>query len=477
MPVAEEKITVTLLKGSDIEHIEATNDESFFEYTNHYRPLPNLATGQVEGTYVEDVHKYLEFEEKFFNFTCGQEPFLTILVPQNSLQDTDRKQIAAAIQTWIESERFLTRFPTNFARIFSDILVMYSARGKFDCQIVEKDDCDTSQVGATISSAGPIDWAYAFSSVFLCPKVSKGINRDAVILVAVLDLVGNRIEAACVGTIRSILNYSQRPFTKGREVFQIVENLSQKILSDNIWKVVIVAPFKNSEFTPIPCITYAILSEGCRGATSGQARISPSELILFGDAGIHRDRASLDFKRKPQTVAVTIDGRIQNERYRWNLRFDRSPGEAKFHVDLEAFDKRDGSSHKLMAHEPVSLREIWQISENLYLAFVTAGAFDVKFDEMITKDIADFNELLNKEPLAVYPLIYRGLIEPTEQWLAKNPEALSLLHKLWENERYSPNEDERRLIGALEENQLFESGGLTVKATWILSRNSLPDSV
>lgn len=130
-----------------------------------------------------------------------------------------------------------------------------------------------------------------------------------------------------------------------------------------------------------------------------------------------------------------------------------------------------------MAHEPVSLREILQISENLYLGFVTAGAFDVKFDEMITKDIADFDELLNKEPLAVYPLIYRGLIEPAEQWLAKNPEALSLLHKFWENERYSPNEDERSLIAVLEENHLIESGGLTVKATWILSRSSLPDSV
>jgi hypothetical protein len=477
MPIETEKTTVTLLKGSDVALVEATDDERFFQYINHYRPLPNLSTGKVEGTYVKDIAKYLEFEEKFYNFTCGQERYLTILIPQNSLQDGDRKRIAAAIQTWIESERFLTRFPTRFARIFTDILLMHSAKGKFDCQIIEKDDCDISRIGATISSLGPTDWAYAFSCVFLCPKITAEIDRDAVILVALLDLVENRIAAACVGTIRSIMNYSERPFTKGREIFQIVENLSQKILADSIWKVVLVAPFRDSEFTPIPCITYAILLGSCREATSSLPRIKPSELILFGDAGTHRDWSSLDFKRTPQTVAVTMDGRIQNERYRWNLRFDRSPGEAKFHVDLEAFDKGDRTSYKLIAHEPVSLREIWQISENLYLAFVTAGAFDVRFDEMITKDIEDFDELLIQEPLAVYPLIYRGLIEPTEQWLVKNPKALSLLRKFWEDEQYSPNEDERGLIGVLEENHLFESGGLTVKATWILSRSGLTSSV
>ena len=477
MPVETEKTTVMLLKGSDVELVEATNDERFSEYINHYRPLPNLSTGKVEGTYVDDIEKYLDFEERFYSFTCGQEPYLTILLPKNSLQDSDRKRIAVAIQTWIESERFLTRFPTRFARIFSDTLVMHSAKGKFDCQIIEKDDCDISQIGATISSLGPIDWAYAFSSVFLCPKLTAEINRDAVILVAVFDLVDSQIGAACVGTIRSIMNYSERPFIKGREVFQIVENLSKKMLGDNIWKVVLVAPFRDSEFTPVPCITYAILSGSCRGATGNLPCIKPSELILFGDAGIHRDRSSLDFKRTPQTVAVTMDGRVQNERYRWNLRFDRSPGEAKFHVDLEAFDKGDRTSYKLISHEPVSLREIWQISENLYLAFVTAGAFDMKFDEMITKDVADFDELLDKEPLAVYPFIYRGLIEPAEQWLSKNPKALSLMRKFWEDERYSQNEEERRLIGQLEENNLFESGGLTVKATWILSRSGLPSSV
>jgi len=96
---------------------------------------------------------------------------------------------------------------------------------------------------------------------------------------------------------------------------------------------------------------------------------------------------------------------------------------------------------------------------------------------MITKDITDFDELLNREPLAVYPLIYRGLIEPAEQCLSKNPKALSLMRKFWEDERYSPNEDERRLIGLLEENNLFESGGLTVKATWILSRSGLTSSL
>jgi hypothetical protein len=76
-PVETEKTTVTLLKGSDVELIEATNDERFSEHINHYRPLPNLSTGQVEGTYVEDIRKYLDFEEKFYNFTCGPEPYLT----------------------------------------------------------------------------------------------------------------------------------------------------------------------------------------------------------------------------------------------------------------------------------------------------------------------------------------------------------------------------------------------------------------
>lgn len=40
-------------------------------------------------------------------------------------------------------------------------------------------------------------------------------------------------------------------------------------------------------------------------------------------------------------------------------------------------------------------------------------------------------------------------------------------------ERYSPNEDEHPLIALLEENHLVESGGLTNKATWILSRSSM----
>ena len=65
MPVETEKTTVMLLRGSDVELVEATNDERFSEYINHYRPLPNLSTGKVEGTYVDDIDKYLDFEEKF----------------------------------------------------------------------------------------------------------------------------------------------------------------------------------------------------------------------------------------------------------------------------------------------------------------------------------------------------------------------------------------------------------------------------
>jgi hypothetical protein len=470
VPFEIQQDIVRLSKESCTQVIEATNDPEFSEHIGHYRTLPNISTGEILFTYVEDISKYCELEERFFSFTCGVEPYLDALQPQSPLSNMDRKRVAAAVETWIQSERSFTRFPTRFPRIFSDMLVLFSNQGKVDCKIIEKDTCDIAEAPKSFLPERSVDWAYAFSSVFLSPKVTNQFNRDAVVVVGIYDLVKRRIAAACVGTIRSILNYAGHPFTRGRELLEIVEDFRERILADGAWKVMIVAPFRNAEFTPVPWIMHALLCDELPEEGGRLPRLRPSELILFADSGIHRDRSSLDFKREPQTAAVMLEARIKNRKHLWNLRFDRSPGEAKFHVDLEVFDTSTGTSQKLISHAPVLLRDMWQLSENLYLAFITAGAFDVKFDEMVTKDIKGFNELLEREPLAVYPLIYRGLIEPTERWLAANSAALSLLRKYWDDPEYSATEDEHALVESLEQKNLIESGGLTNKAIWILNR-------
>jgi hypothetical protein len=128
---------------------------------------------------------------------------------------------------------------------------------------------------------------------------------------------------------------------------------------------------------------------------------------------------------------------------------------------------------KLVSHMPVMLRDVWNFSQDLYLAFMTAGAFDVRFDTLVSADIRDFNQLMKEEPLAVYPLIYRGHIEPKVRWLRSNPNVLTLLKRIWQDDRYTPAEAERPLVAAAETQELLDSGALTSLAVWILNRGQV----
>jgi hypothetical protein len=471
-PVPVLRATATLTRGTESEVIQSQNDE-FTSHVMSYRSLPNLATGTVEFTYIEDTERYHYFEQNFFEFTCGIRPYLTIAKALNPPSKTDRKRIAAGIDAWIDSERTLTRIPTKLPRLFYDVIVLFSSNGKFDCLILEKDAANAEEFAEMTRRVAYSDWAYAFSVVFACPKIAEGFNRDAVILLALYDLKSRQTAGACVGTIRSILNHAGRRLSPGTELLEVVDDLRQRAIREDSWSFILVAPFRDSEFTPVPWIAYALLDQRLVRRVDELPALPMREIILFGDAGIPRVRSSLDFKRKPQTTALILDVRHNTRSYDCVIHFDRSQGETSFHVDLQVYPLGSACSYKLIEHEPVLLRNVWDISQNLYLAFVAAGAFDMRFDALITKDIKDFNELIKEEPLAVYPLIYRGYIEPKEKWLAANPDTLGLLKKIWNDEGYVLAKNETAGLQLLESQGLLDSGKLTNQAIWILSRSQL----
>lgn len=465
----------TLTDGKQSEVIESENDE-FTSHVLSYRSLPNLLTGEVELTFVEDTKKYHELEMRFFDFACGLQPYLSVREQTAVPSQFDRKRISTAIESWIESERHLSRVPSRLPRLFYDVLVLFSSNGRFDCSILEKERLgveEVDQVAAKLSSA---DWAYAFSVVFLCPKLAQDIDRDAIMIVALYDLK-KKESTACVGTVRSVFNHAGRRLTKGLELFEAAADLFRRSIGPASWNFIVVAPFRDSEFTPIPWIAYALLQHLPLEPGDGIPLISVPETILFGDTGIPKQRSSLDFKTKPQTTALMLEMRDATRSYNCTIHFDRSPGEPDFHVDVEMTPARSGRSHKLVSHRPVLLRDVWNLSQDLYLAFMTAGAFDVRFDTLISANIRDFNQLMREEPLAVYPLIYRGHIEPKVKWLMSNPNALALLKRIWQKEnmadRYTPSEVEKPVVAALGTQKLLDSGALTNLAVWILSRGQV----
>jgi hypothetical protein len=460
--------SVKVTDGKHSEVIESDNGQFAFHLFS-YRHLPNLSTGRIELTFVEDTEKYHELEKKFFDFTCGLQPYLSIRERTDLPTDFDLKRISTAVETWIESEKALTRVPAGLPRIFYDILVLFSSGGIFDCRILEKEHVIVDQIATKLDSA---DWAYAFSVAFLCPKPAQDINRDAVMIVALYDLK-KKESAACVGTVRSILNHAHRQFTKGHELLEAALDLCRRVMSPASWHFIVVAPFRDSEFTAVPWIAFALLQHVPVEPTEGIPLISIPEMILFGDPDIPRHRSSLDFKTRPQSAALILELKDAARSYICTIHFDRSPGEPDFHMDVEIKFVGSPTSHKLVSHKPMLLRDVWNLSQDLYLAFMTAGAFDVRFDELISKDLRDFNELMKEEPLAVYPLIYRGHIEPKVKWLVSNPNALALLKRIWQNDRYTPAEAEKTLLTALETRELLESGALTNLAVWILSRGQV----
>ncbi len=472
LPSEGSRYTVKLSKDSKGETIES-DDAEFKSHIAHYRSLPNLVTREIELVYVDDIETYHDFEEKFVEFTCGVKPNLSVRETETGLSELDRRRITVAIETWVETEKPLTRFPTRLPRLFYDILVLLSSEGKFDCRILERDRCEINEPLRVLPKQGEIDWAYAFACVLLCPKVTDQFHRDAVIVVALYDLVKRRVIAGSLGTLRSLFNYADRGYTPGMELYEAIRELALQILAQSQGRVIVTAPFRDSEFTPVPWVCYALLAQLPVKRLNNLPNAPIGEVILFGDSGIPRNRSSLDFKRKPQTAALIFESRYNGDNYRWILRFDRSAGESKFHVDFEVLLQGNQNGAKFLEHYPVLLRDVWALSQNLYLAFVAAGAYDVKFDALITRAIKDFDQLLREEPLAAYPLIYRGFIEPVEKWLAANPDALALIRKFWENERYSPTNEERKLLSSLESQGLWHSRGITQRGIWIMSRSDL----
>jgi len=465
------RATATLTDGKQSEVIESENDE-FTSHVLSYRSLPNLLTGEVELTFVEDTKKYHELEERFFDFACGMRPYLSVRERTAVPSQFDRKRISTAIETWLESERFLSRVPSRLPRLFYDLLVLFSSNGRFDCSILEKERLSVGEIDQIAAKLGSTDWAYAFSVAFLCPKVAQDINRDAVLIVALYDLK-KKESTACVGTVRSVFNHAGRRLTKGLELFEAAADLFRRSIDPASWHFIVVAPFRDSEFTPVPWIAFVLLQDLPLVPTNGIPLISVPEMILFGDTGIPIQRSSLDFKTKPQTAALILELRDETRRYSCAIHFDRSPGEPDFHVDVEVTPVGCPTSHKLVSHRPVLLRDVWNLSQDLYLAFMTAGAFDVRFDALISTNIRDFNQLMKEEPLAVYPLIYRGHIEPKVKWVISNPNALTLLKRIWQNDRYTPAEAEKPLVATLENQELLDSGALTNLAVWILSRGQV----
>jgi len=465
------RATATLSHGKQSEVIESENDE-FTSHVSSYRHLPNLLTGEVELTFVEDTKKYHELEKKFIDFACGLQPYLSVRGPTTVVSQFDRKRISAAIETWIESERHLSRAPSRLPRLFYDVLVLSSSDGRFDCSILEKERLCVEEVHQMTAKASAADWAYAFSVVFLCPKLAKDIDMDAVMIVALYDLK-KKESTACVGTVKSVFNHRGRRLTKGLELFEAATDLFRRSIDTASWHFIIVAPFRDSEFTPIPWIAYVLLQDLPIVPTDGVPLISVPEIVLFGDPGLPNQRSSLDFKAKAQTTALILEMRDAKGPCNCTVHFDRSLGEPDFHVDVEVKPIGSAPGRKLVSHMPVMLRDVWNFSQDLYLAFMTAGAFDVRFDTLVSADIRDFNQLMKEEPLAVYPLIYRGHIEPKVRWLRSNPNVLTLLKRIWQDDRYTPAEAERPLVAAAETQELLDSGALTSLAVWILNRGQV----
>ena len=465
-PVSSQ-ITVKFTKGSETRVMLAKDDEPFLGHIMHYHQLPDLKTGQIELRYVQDTETYFEMQKRLFTFICGVEPYFPISIEKRLPSAEDHNKIEDMIQTWIETESKMYLFPTRMPRLFYDVLVLSKNGSNIECTTLEKEKTTLSDILKILRESSNTDWTKCYTAVFACPKVTPDFSRDALLMTILYDAKTRQVDAACVGTLRSILNYAGRHYTKGTELVEATSQLTHKMLQSGALTVYVVAPFRDSEFTPVPWVAYLLLAKlPCKfDRAEEKLAIYPHEAFVFGDTGIPSKRSSLDFKRKPQSAAAIVE--LENT-YLYIVRYDRSAGESKFHIDYEI--SMGDTKLKLLDHYPVLFNDIWDLSENLYIAFLSAGAFDVKFSELVTADIKDLDSIMKEQPLAVYPLIYRGHIEPKETWLRDNPEAMKLLRKLWDDPTYPFSSNELTLVKSLEAEGLIEKGGLTCLGIMILSR-------
>jgi len=344
-----------------------------------------------------------------------------------------------------------------------------------DIEIYEKESLDLESIHKIVDRAKNTRIAIAHSAFLLSPKLVKGKKDrkyDPIVGSIVYDLKNDDVLAFNLATMRQLSMHLRNIRQEG--LAHCVSYLLDRSFSHEEEKIssFLSAPIRVPNYTPLPWIIYSVLQETLSDKIrfeDPRFRITIPHFFVFGLPPLPTEKPSFIFEPEKQKALFMMKFRDKNDEVSFQLRFDRSKGEPTFHVDFQIFAPRHQyHMKKLLKHISIDLREIWEFDNTLYVAFLPAGAYDIKMDKIITQ-IKGFDQLVQEEPVALYPLIMRALSKDKENWLKENSDALKLL-KLAVSPKFSPSSKDRKTVAKLEEKGLLHENRPTILADIVLTR-------
>lgn len=474
-----ENVKVTLSDDSKV--VINSSDPIFCEYAHHLHGIPDPYSETSRFTYIEDTNKYFEVQEKLFSILSGR--VSEFLIDRRSLEpkfQNNSKKVKSWLSHWVETERSMKKDLTKLSRIFYDICCWLVKGSSEEFIILEKESISLSDIKSLMDKAKIHDLAICCSAFLFAPKLEKDreiAEYDPIIGLIIYDLKRRTVLSLNLNTIKQLQRIIKN---LGRYGFcEIIENLLAKsIAKDGKFLSFLPLPIHFLNYTPLPWLIFACLYDGLKTQSKsidGEVyRISLPEFFVFGCPSLPSKGPSFLFFPERQVAIVLLNFSEKGDSLDYELRFDRSLGQPLLHLDFQIYSANPLlNRRKIINHLPIDLEEVWKFNENLHIGFLVAGAYDVDFDKIIPQGLKGLDELLNEQPVAIYPLVIRSFIKPKQDWLEQHPAAMSVLKAMAENR---PHQSDAKILVSLEEQGLLDEGSITILANIILTRKSRIES-
>ena len=445
--------------------IVSLNEPDFFEHVTHYKNVPIPGTSSAEFVYLENPNEYEEISAQFWEFVSGRSRGMVasgdLGIPPH-LKQTVRREILS----WISKEGKISIPGERAPRLFIDSCLISITKEEVKTTTLPREPLDLDDLQLLRTEQSKI---LLLSPLWLSPKYPAE-NRDKFMLevdpalgFCLVDLKKRDLVCLAIRTIRQCVAAFGKP-PRNDVSFFITEMAKECLLSDSA-RTLLAPPAVNSDYTPIPWITFACLSTPFQRRLEAQPDpcLTLPEFLALGYPGLPGQFNSFQFRRRSQSLAVNLRFICSGQETMYNLRFDMSPGQPLLHIDFQILAPGHPlNRRKFLDHAPVSLQDLWSFNRTLYLGFLAAGGYDSYFDKLIEQRLQGFQTIWSQNAATGYPLMLRVFAKPKEDWLLANPKHFEILMKIVRNGLGSLSAGEKALIPELVSQDMFRDGGLTL---------------
>jgi hypothetical protein len=468
------RITVKIEKdGSSPKEIVSLNEPEFTEHVTRYKNLPIPGTSKAQFVYLDNPNEYEEVSAQFWEFVAGRSK--AIVAMRDLGIPTHLKPIfLREVLRWIADEGKMPIAGERAPRLFIDSCLIFVRQHDIDITTLSREFLDAEDLQLLRTHHTRM---FLLSPLWLSPKYPKQGREKFVPHVDPLlgfCLIDIRLRTGvCLGlaTIRQCLAAYGTPLRN--DVSQFISEMVKESLSGSTALTTLKPPALNSDYTPIPWITFACINEQSQRILERSSNycLTIPEFLALGYPGFPGQFNSFEFSRPAQRAAVNMKFTRSKNEMIYNLRFDLSPAQPVLHVDFQIFAPgQDFDRKKLLDHSSVMLEDLWKENRILYLGFLAAGGYDSYFDSLIEHGLEGFHRISYQNASSGYPLMMRVHVKPKEDWLHANLGHLKVLTKIAADGFNALTVQDRKLIPELVSQQLFRDKGLTLLGEMLATR-------